>query len=85
MNILLWIIFGGIAGWIATLIVGADAAYGVVGNIIVGIIGAFLGGWVADRMGMGGAPGVDRPTTVRSFVAAVIGAIVLLLLLNLIF
>ena len=85
MNILLWIIFGGLAGWIATMIVGADAAFGIPGNIIVGIVGAFLGGWMADKMGIGGSPGAERPSTVISFITAVVGAIILLVLLNLIF
>lgn len=82
MNIVLWIIFGGLAGWIASLIVGSDARFGVVGNIIIGIIGAFLGGWIADRVGMGGGPGVERPTSIGSFIVAVLGAIILLVLIN---
>lgn len=85
MNALLWIIFGGLAGWIATLIVGRGAQYGLLGNIVVGIIGAFIGGWVADRMGFGGAPGADRPTGLISFFTAVLGAVVLLVILNLVF
>lgn len=86
MNILLWIIFGGLAGWIATLIVGADVGLGIIGNIIVGIIGAFIGGWIADHTGVKpGSPGADRPTTFWSFLWAVVGAIVLLLLINFIF
>lgn len=85
MNFILWIIFGGIAGWLASVIVGNDASMGIPANIIVGIIGAFLGGWIADRMGAGGAPGAERPTSIMSFVWAVIGAIILLVLLNLIF
>lgn len=85
MNFILWVVFGGIAGWIATMIVGDDARFGMMGNIIVGIIGAFLGGWIADKMGMGGKPGAERPTSFISFVVAVIGAVVLLVLLNLIF
>lgn len=92
MDILLWIIFGGLAGWIASLIVGADASLGILGNIIVGIVGAFIGGWIADRMtpqeahaaGMDSSM-ADRPTTFWSFVWAVIGAIILLVVLNLIF
>lgn len=82
MNILLWIIFGGIAGWLATVIVGNEEGIGLLGNIIIGIIGAFLGGWIADKMGAGGSPGAERPTTVWSFVWAVIGAVLVLLILN---
>ena len=85
MNILLWVVFGGLAGWIATMIVGADAAFGIPGNIVVGIVGAFLGGWIADKMGIGGTPGAERPTSMMSFGAAVVGAVILLILLNLIF
>ena len=85
MGILLWIIFGGLAGWIASLIVGSDASMGLVANIIVGIVGAFVGGWIADRMGMGGAAGAERPTSPRSFITAIVGAVILLLIANVLF
>lgn len=85
MNLLLWIIFGGLAGWLASILVGGEEGMGLIGNIIVGIIGAFLGGWIADKMGMGGAEGAERPTGIMSFVWAVVGAVILLLLLNLVF
>lgn len=85
MNIILWIVFGGLAGWIATMIMGAEAGIGIMGNIIVGIVGAFVGGLIADQLGMGGKPGADRPTSILSFVWAVVGAVILLALLNLIF
>jgi len=82
---LLWIIFGGIAGWLASLIVGRGDQMGILANIAVGIIGAFLGGWIADRMGFGGKPGVERPTTLVSFATAVLGAVILLVILNVLF
>ncbi|KKS28646.1 MAG: transglycosylase associated protein [Parcubacteria group bacterium GW2011_GWA2_43_11] len=86
MNIVLWIIFGGVAGWVASLIVGADSSLGIVGNVVVGIIGAFLGGWIGDQTGIrSGAPGADRPTDFVGFVWAVIGAVILLFILNLLF
>jgi uncharacterized membrane protein YeaQ/YmgE (transglycosylase-associated protein family) len=85
MNYILWIVFGGLAGWIATMIVGNDARFGIVGNVIVGIIGAFLGGWIADKLGVGGKPGAERPTSIASFIIAILGAVVLLILLNIIF
>lgn len=73
-EILAWIVFGGLAGWIASIIVGKDSQLGVIGNIAVGILGAFIGGLIlpndADTFDFG------------SFVAAVIGAIILLLIVS---
>ncbi len=85
MNILLWIIFGGLAGWIASII--THSSIGIFGDIVVGIIGAFIGGWIADRVSVGGeaATGSERPTSVAGFVWAVIGSIVLLAIINFIF
>lgn len=85
MNIVLWLIFGGLAGWIASVIAGNDAGLGIIGNIVVGIVGAFIGGFAADQMGVGGPRGAERPTDIMSFVWAVIGAIILLALINLVF
>jgi len=60
MNILLWLIFGGLAGWIASLITGNDPSLGIIGNITVGIVGAFIGGWIADKVQIGsGGVGPD--------------------------
>lgn len=73
-TIVTWLVFGGLAGWLASLIVGKDSQLGVVGNIAVGIVGAFIGGLLfpndADTFDFG------------SFVAAVIGAILLLLVVT---
>lgn len=85
MNFILWIVFGGLAGWIASMVVGGEAGIGIIGNVIVGIVGAFLGGFIADKVGIGGQPGAERPTSIMSFIWAVVGAVVLLLLLNLLF
>lgn len=85
MNILLWIIFGGLAGWIASIIIGGDAQLGIIGNVIVGIVGAVVGGYIADWIGVSSTPGAERPTTLVSFFFAVLGAVVLLFLLNLLF
>ncbi|MBL8030275.1 MAG: GlsB/YeaQ/YmgE family stress response membrane protein [Candidatus Doudnabacteria bacterium] len=85
MNLLLWIVFGGLAGWVASLIVGQDASMGLVANILVGIAGAMLGGWLADKLGVGSAPGAERPTGLFSFFIAVVGAILVLAVVNLIF
>lgn len=74
MSIILWIIFGALAGWIASMIMGTDAEQGALGNIIVGIIGALLGGFIFNLFGASGVQGFD----VYSLLVAVIGASVLL-------
>ncbi len=84
MNFILWIVFGGLAGWIATMITGADAGYGVLANILIGIVGAFIGGFIGDKVHVKqGMPGADRPTNIWSFVWAVVGAVVLLFIISL--
>ncbi|HPR09437.1 GlsB/YeaQ/YmgE family stress response membrane protein [Candidatus Saccharibacteria bacterium] len=55
MNIILWIVFGALAGWIASMIAGTDARQGAVANIVVGILGAFLGGWLMQQFGQSDA------------------------------
>jgi uncharacterized membrane protein YeaQ/YmgE (transglycosylase-associated protein family) len=74
MNILLWVIFGALVGWLASIIMGTDEKQGALGNIIVGIIGAFLGGFV---MNIFGQPGVTGFNFYSTFVA-IIGSVVLL-------
>lgn len=82
MNIIIWIVFGGLAGWVATVLTGNDPQFGVLGNIVIGIVGSFFGGWLSTRV-FGGPPikGFD----IRNFIVAVIGSVVLLLILNLLF
>lgn len=77
MTIISWLIFGTIAGWIASLILKTDDQQGVIGNVIVGIIGAALGGWLADLMfNSQGVTGFN----IKSFIVAIIGAVVFLLI-----
>jgi uncharacterized membrane protein YeaQ/YmgE (transglycosylase-associated protein family) len=77
-NILVWLIFGGIAGWIATIIYGNNGRVGILGNIVIGIIGAILGGWVFGFFGQTGVTGFN----LWSFLVAVVGAVILLWLVN---
>lgn len=76
MNILLWIIFGAIAGWLASLIMKTNAQQGALANIIVGVIGAFIGGFLVNLFGGAGITGFN----IYSLAVAVLGAIVLLFL-----
>ncbi len=75
VEILAWLVFGGLAGWIASLLVGKNSQMGVVANIVVGIVGAFIGGALLPNDG-------DQ-FDLGSFVAAVIGAVILLVIVNL--
>lgn len=76
-TLLVWLVVGAVAGWLAGQIVKGHG-FGLVGNIIVGIVGAFLAGWLLPGLGLGLA-GI-----VGSIVYAAIGAIILLLLIGLI-
>lgn len=76
MGILSWIIFGALAGWIASMIMKTDAEQGALMNIIVGIIGAFIGGFVMSLFGEAGVTGFN----LRSFLVAIAGACVALAL-----
>jgi uncharacterized membrane protein YeaQ/YmgE (transglycosylase-associated protein family) len=78
MDILTWIIVGLVAGVLASLVVGRG--YGIVGDIIVGIVGAFIGGWIFRQMGWGTPFGGLAGTIFVAF----IGACVLLFILRLI-
>ncbi len=80
MNILLWIVFGGLAGWIASIIMHTDARQGVILNIIVGIVGASFGGFIMNFLGVGGVNGFN----LYSFLVAIGGAVVLLYIVKLI-
>ena len=74
MNIILWIIFGALAGWIASIIMRTNAEQGAIANIIIGIIGAFIGGALARMFGGAGVTGFN----LGSVLVAVLGAVVLL-------
>lgn len=79
MGILSWIIFGALAGWVASIIVGNNSQQGCLGNIFTGIIGAFLGGFIV-RLVTG--DGVNFDFDFYSFGVAVLGSILLLWLLG---
>lgn len=81
MGILLWIIFGALAGWIASMIVGTDGSQGAIGNIIAGIIGAMVGGWLMNKFGEPGVTGFN----IRSLLVAIVGAVIVLIIFNLVF
>ena len=81
MGIVIWIIVGALAGWIASMIMKTDAQMGAVANIVVGIIGAFIGGWVVSMFGAAPAAG---QLNIPSILTAILGAVILLFLIRLV-
>lgn len=79
MNIFVWIIFGAIAGWIASIIMRRNKKMGAIANIVVGIVGAFIGGYIMDYFGAEGVTGFN----LNSLLVAIGGAVVLLFIVGL--
>ena len=80
MNFILWLIVGGIVGWLASLIM-RDAGQGILLNVVIGIIGAFIGGWLISPMV--GTGTINDGFSIGSFLVSLVGAIILLAIVNL--
>jgi uncharacterized membrane protein YeaQ/YmgE (transglycosylase-associated protein family) len=79
MGLILWLIVGGVIGWLASIIMRTDGQQGIFLNIVVGIVGAFIGGLIFS----GGS--INRaPLTLTSFLVSLVGAIILLAIVNLV-
>ena len=75
MGLISWIIFGALAGWVASMFMGTNARQGCLTNIVVGVVGAFLGGLIVEVLT---GSGVRFDWNWRSFAVAVLGAVILL-------
>jgi uncharacterized membrane protein YeaQ/YmgE (transglycosylase-associated protein family) len=83
MNLVIWLVVGGLLGWIASKIMGTDAQQGIVLNVVVGIIGALLGGWfLAPLFGAGTINQNDF--SLAGLLVSLLGAIILLAIVNLV-
>jgi uncharacterized membrane protein YeaQ/YmgE (transglycosylase-associated protein family) len=80
MGLIAWIVFGAIAGWIASLINGTNKAQGWLGNIVMGIIGALVGGWLYGLL----TDGFDAGFNIGSLIVAIVGALIFSFALSLI-
>ena len=76
-NVLIWLLIGAVAGWLAGVIV-KGYGFGLVGNIVVGILGAFVGGWIFGSLGISSGSGI-----LGTVFGATIGAVVLLFVIRL--
>lgn len=81
MGILIWLIVGGVVGWLASIIMRTDAQQGILLNVIVGIVGALLAGFIISPMlGIGT---INQGVSVGTFLVSLIGAVILLAIVNL--
>lgn len=74
MGIIVWIVFGALVGWVASLILGTDNEHGALLNIVIGIAGAVIGGWVMTYLGESTITGFNF----YSFGVALLGALILI-------
>lgn len=81
MGIISWIVLGGIAGWLASIVMKRNSQMGCITNILAGVIGAGVGGWVFSFFGGQGVTGFNLPSLLVAFV----GAVIVLAGVNLIF
>ena len=82
MGWILIIIVGGILGWLASIVMRTDAQQGLILNIVVGIVGALLGGFLLSPL-LGGAPITSGAYDIRSLLVSFLGAVILLAIVNL--
>ncbi|MDK2905020.1 MAG: hypothetical protein PWP16_1271 [Eubacteriaceae bacterium] len=80
MGIFTWIILGAISGWLASIITSNNKKMGLVKNVLIGILGAIIGGWIFSYFGQAGVTGLNLWSIFVSFV----GAAILLVVINLI-
>ena len=81
MGIIIWLIVGGVVGWLASIIMRTDAQQGILLNVIVGIVGALLAGFIISPMiGVGT---INEGVTRASFLISLVGAVILLAIVNL--
>lgn len=78
VGIIVWLVVGGVVGWLASLVMRTDAQQGILLNIVVGIVGAFIAGLVL------GGGSINQGITLESFLYSLLGAVVLLAVVNLI-
>lgn len=83
MNFIIWIVVGGILGWLASIVMKTDAQQGLFLNIVVGIVGSFLGGWLLAPLFGAGTINANDFSAMGLFVSF-LGAVILLAIVNLV-
>ena len=82
MNFIIWLVVGGIIGWVASIVMKTNAQQGMILNVIVGIVGAMLGGWLISPLVGVGTINQDN-FSVAGLLVSLLGAVILLAIVNL--
>lgn len=81
MNLIIWLVIGGVVGWLASIIMKRDGQQGILMNIVVGIVGALLAGWlISPLVGVGT---INGGLSIGTFLVSLLGAVILLAIVNL--
>ncbi len=83
MNLIAWLIVGGVIGWLASLVMRTDARQGIVLNVVVGVVGALLGGWLLSPL-LGAGTINQQDFSLLGLLVSFGGAVILLLIVNLV-
>ena len=79
MGLLIWLVIGGVVGWLASMVMRTDARQGALLNVVVGVVGAVIAGLI-----FGGTASINNAVSMQSFLLSLVGAIVLLAVVNLV-
>jgi uncharacterized membrane protein YeaQ/YmgE (transglycosylase-associated protein family) len=83
MNIIIWLVVGGLIGWLASIVMRTDGQQGILLNVVVGVAGAILGGWLLSPLV--GASTINQSNfSVAGLLVSLVGAVVLLAVVNLV-
>jgi uncharacterized membrane protein YeaQ/YmgE (transglycosylase-associated protein family) len=82
MNLIIWLVVGGIVGWLASLIMKTNAQQGIILNVVVGIVGAMIGGWVISPL-VGAGTVNQGDFSLGGLFVSLVGAVILLAIVNL--
>ena len=82
MNFIIWIVVGGLIGWVASMIMKTDAQQGMFLNVVVGIVGSMLGGWLISPL-LGAGTINQSDFSLGGLLVSLVGAVILLAIVNL--
>ncbi len=83
MNIIIWLVVGGLIGWVASMVMRTDGQQGIILNVVVGIVGAALGGWFLSPL-VGASTINQNNFSMSGLVVSFLGAVILLAIVNLV-